>query len=386
MTTRDRSVEGGLSAADLGARQGPGFRSARQPRGFTLLELLVVIGIMAFLIAVSVTVIATMSGQANNAATMALIQKIQGQLQQRLEAFDRHLQGWEKKEPAEYKALLDLRKLQLPQGIAVSPKQLKILVRKDLMRQNFPQRFRDLYGPDGQPGVKDLDDDGANGVDDLGEIGFPDSDDVPLAGTVRKFLTSSVNHNLKPDTESAELLYIMLTQGEVFGVSPVDAGNFTASEVHDDDNDGLPEFVDTWDQPLRFYRWPTRLIRPGGLGAALRRDIASLLIQGLPSETTPDPLDEDPDDPLGRLTSLSSVSLSPAYPNETDYHTPDTFHVPLIVSAGSDGILGLGEPNSTTSPNAAAKRLAMPLNVSDLELVDALTDNITNRNRRAGGN
>src|SRR5262249_38680487 len=27
-------------------------------------------------------------------------------------------------------------------------------------------------------------------------------------------------------------------------------------EVQDTDNDGLPEFVDAWGEPLQFYRWP----------------------------------------------------------------------------------------------------------------------------------
>ena len=278
-------------------------------------------------------------------------------MQQRLEAFDRHLQGWEENEPAEYKARLKTKLLQLSnQGISVSPEQLKILVRKDLMKEKFPQRYTDFTDNGGVVPPALLVPDGSQLLNEGGSA------------------------------DSAELLYYILTQGEVFGVPPVDVGDFTASEVHDDDNDGLLEFVDAWHQPLRFYRWPTRLIRPNFDPAnpklGLDRTTAALLIQGLPSETTPDPLNGDPDDPLGRLTSLSSVSLSPAYPNETLYHTPDTFHVPLIVSAGSDGILGLGEPNSADD----AERLAKPPDVSDPELVDALTDNITNRNRRAGGN
>ena len=32
---------------------------------------------------------------------------------------------------------------------------------------------------------------------------------------------------------------------------------FTDKEVQDTDNDGLPEFVDAWGQPLQFFRWPT---------------------------------------------------------------------------------------------------------------------------------
>ena len=39
---------------------------------------------------------------------------------------------------------------------------------------------------------------------------------------------------------------------------------FTAQEVADTDDDGLLEFVDAWGEPLRFYRWPTRMIDKAG--------------------------------------------------------------------------------------------------------------------------
>ena len=51
---------------------------------------------------------------------------------------------------------------------------------------------------------------------------------------------------------------------QVFGVAPVGVDAFLEQEIADTDNDGLPEFVDAWGNPLRFYRWPTRLIKPFG--------------------------------------------------------------------------------------------------------------------------
>ena len=32
------------------------------------------------------------------------------------------------------------------------------------------------------------------------------------------------------------------------------------SRIQDTDNDGLPEIVDEWGNPVRFYRWPTDLL------------------------------------------------------------------------------------------------------------------------------
>ncbi len=92
---------------------------------------------------------------------------------------------------------------------------------------------------------------------------------------------------------------------------------------------------------------------------------------------------------MGRLYSeLERLNGSNGLPNfslefnEARYHTPDTYHTPLIVSAGKDGVLGLYEPNDTTNVG----NLAMyDLTVSFDEMLNRISDNITNRNRRVGG-
>ncbi len=68
--------------------------------------------------------------------------------------------------------------------------------------------------------------------------------------------------------------------------------------------------------------------------------------------------------------------------NETNYHTPDTFHTPLIVSAGADQQLGLYEPSDTPNFGNLA---AYDLTVSFATMLERIGDNLTNRNRRAGG-
>jgi hypothetical protein len=44
-----------------------------------------------------------------------------------------------------------------------------------------------LLGPDGQPGVAGVDDDGINGVDDMGEFLFPGSDDISAAAVIQVY-------------------------------------------------------------------------------------------------------------------------------------------------------------------------------------------------------
>jgi hypothetical protein len=107
----------------------------------------------------------------------------------------------------------------------------------------------------------------------------------------------------------------------------------------------------------------------------------------------------DPDDPIGRLYAemekLDGTNgkplLSSQY-NELGFHTPDTFHAPLIVSPGPDEKLGLYEPNDTLNlGNLAAfppdlDANGTPLEVSDLLLVqEMLLDNLTSRNKLSGG-
>jgi hypothetical protein len=171
-------------------------------------------------------------------------------------------------------------------------------------------------------------------------------------------------------TESSALLYWVLTSSEVFGVPPVDDSEFSATEVQDTDGDGLKEFVDGWGRPLRFYRSPTMLFRPGNgtlqPGAAVNsrppawdntRSYANAIWSGLPSVASNgfDPLVIDPDDPAAQMFIVSSYdstgTLLAVFQNL--FSTPSTYHAFLIVSPGPDGVLGLGEPfdyNGTNDP------------------------------------
>src|SRR5271166_992974 len=58
------------------------------------------------------------------------------------------------------------------------------------------------------------------------------------------------------NTARSETLYAIL----VGGVGPLGSvfspDDFSDREVKDTDGDGLPEFVDAWGQPLQFFRWP----------------------------------------------------------------------------------------------------------------------------------
>jgi type II secretory pathway pseudopilin PulG len=298
-------------------------------------ELLVVITVIVILVSILGVVLANMGQQAKETATNATIKKIHVLLEQRTEAFDRAMNQIKKNDPGyisvENAVINEMRSqnIRLSRSNPPQAKMLEILVRKRFRRSNFPQRFAEA-----------------------GRITAP-------AGHVA-------------ETESAEVLYFMLTQSEVGGAAPVDAGEFLASEVGDTDGDGLMEFLDAWGNPLRFYRWPTRLFKNNGTTHS--GDTAGLLVQGLPAHSANDLLDTDPDDPLEQLGSLITALSTKPKKFEDLYHTPYTYHIPLVVSAGPDGELGMGEPYSPT----LAHRLGQVTDVS------VITDNITNRNQRSG--
>jgi prepilin-type N-terminal cleavage/methylation domain-containing protein len=62
--------------------------------------------------------------------------------------------------------------------------------------------------------------------------------------------------NHKHITARSEMLYALLVEGRGPLGSVFNRDDFTDKEVQDTDHDGLPEFVDAWGQPIQFFRWP----------------------------------------------------------------------------------------------------------------------------------
>lgn len=358
-------------------------QSARS--GFTLIEILMVIGLIALLAGVLIVAVGGVVGSAKEAATKATIRKVDSLLTKRMEAFNRAIIDQDKVSSGSGKTPTYVQAAQLESFYRQAPSVAKVLARKRVFRQYFPQRFSE----------------------------------VP-AGSLTYDTSKHVS-----ETESAEMLYYFLTTLPGYGIDAPDGDNFTNNEIADTDSDGLKEIVDGWGQPLRYYRWPTRLVRPGttsslvtsyqtidtkstsdpaheweygipvqptyGSGATL-----AVLFTGYPDlasatrgsgtsieEEHTDPLTKDPDDGLGAVHSYfidisrRSQASQLASDFERDYHTPDTYHMPLILSVGPDRRNGLYEPNNVNSRGY----LAQP----DLSNLVDLLDNVTNRNVRAGG-
>jgi len=328
-------------------RQAAALQAAPRARsGFTIIELLVVIGIIAFLAALTLTIVGEILTTAKRRRTQTTIAKIDSLMLKRMNAFERAIEQQNEAATVPQYAAAVVGPLGLSSVSVVDGTELaKVLGRKHLFRSVFPQRFVEA------------------------NLTYPSPADV---------------------RESSEMMYFFLTQMESYGIAAVGEGDFDSQELADADNDGRIEFVDGWGKPLRFYRWPTLL--QGTIEGA------TLLGPTNASSTG------DPDDPLGLVESWTaavfagsetgatptdfedpaSTDPDPAMADDDvyDFHTVATYHTPLIVSVGPDSLLGLFEPHGLDAADTLhTGRLAGPNGSPD----DVL-DNLSNRNIRAGGN
>ena len=198
--------------------------------GFTLIELLTVIGIMSLMMTLSVGTYFGFIASAKEAATRATILKVNGLIQDRVRAFRQYDFSDAAQRFADAKSLT----------VEVA----EVLVRKIRMKQAIPQSFSEADRDRLFPG-----------------IGFNDPNT----------LTSPFD-GYDPKYECGIVLYAFLTKGETFGAPSAGDDAFTGSEIRVFTESGIPVgvtpkqlpcLVDAWGEPLRFYRWPTRLIRCG---------------------------------------------------------------------------------------------------------------------------
>ena len=99
---------------------------------------------------------------------------------------------------------------------------------------------------------------GYDGLDNNAD-GYPDDLSEAYSGTTAANALLTVKSKLATHTHKtarAEMLYAILVEGLGPLGSAFNAEDFTSREVMDTDNDGLPELVDAWGEPLQFYRWP----------------------------------------------------------------------------------------------------------------------------------
>ncbi len=343
----------------------PHHRSGRVRGGFTLMEVLIVIGIIAFLASTVVVVYGRAGESARIASTKALIRQLDAALQDRLEGLRRY----------------NVRGLATHRFPGLPPETAQVAYRQLLYRMSFPQRANDMGGRDADLSTTmiDMEPDPHGTLWRLMQTASGKSEAQLLAS-----LTDD------PETESAELLYLILTAGESFGAAPLNIDDIDPALIADTDGDGLLEFVDAWGTPLRFYNAPTGLLRPDGntSGTAITTTIyrqASVLITSLPAlpvdsggvpqnlsaSDFSNPLNIDPLDPVGEIGTLLAADASEF---EERFYAVNTFWTPLIVSAGPDEQFGLYPPSDTGGTNGSNR-------LCRVETLQEIYDNLTNQQR-----
>lgn len=189
----------------------------------------------------------------------------------------------------------------------------------------------------------------------------------PLAALIQRKIDNGqfIPSKQKVETQSAAIMYLLLTEGSIYGVSIADSGSFTSAEVKDTDGDGLMEFVDAWGNPLRFYRWPTGLLRPIDSSGTIQSFTTEYweMVSGQKKDITT--LQQDPLD----IRNIDGQWLTA---NMSEFYMPQTYYTYLIISAGPDGELGLLEPN-----NSDGGQFGSP-DLGDSEHKDKLSDSVTN--------
>lgn len=289
--------------------------------GFTLIEILVVMVIIAILVGLGIGLLGSAGQQARIAQTQATLKHLDAIISQRTESF----------RTANLSKIVDsfITFFKNANSMAtISPqdrKAIEILVRKNLYKQLFPMKPADLYGMDGNSGTWD---------------------DAPNATSIDNTWTA------------AELLFWSMTQGTAYGLSPVTTDGIPSNAIATSPNNSNRRiFVDGWGNPIEFYRWPTRLISGNPT-------TARILIPGLPS-----PTNKDPDDPLKVISNtsmsnkfattfsmsngMSTLMMQPF--TSAAYHDLNVYHTPLLVSPGPDGDSGItSELAEVTMANTGA--------------------------------
>jgi hypothetical protein len=141
---------------------------------------------------------------------------------------------------------------------------------------------------------------------------------------------------------------------------------FFPGEIGDTDNDGMPEILDGFGQPIGFLRWAPGFSYRGDPPHHAEHQSRFSDIQDI------DPVD-----------SPDATDMGAADPNLSDGNdTNDPFNLfPLIVSAGRDGEFGMKLGNGSFSYSDHSNDPFSSIHGTPIHDSDTILDNISNHQR-----
>lgn len=382
-------------------RRSPATPAASRRGGFTLVEILVVITIIAVLTTLITVASVGFIGSAREAATRTTIKKVDEAILERVNAINRwHQRAIQRLRPDwEYRGFRhrwDAYQLTDFPQVADADAGRIVLSRKGMLLEILPvsqeelklaywfwARFDDPAVPSATiPSFRVI-----NGV----RVPYLVASEEEAMNAWLADIDENEDNNVagtSPGIPSAldrpgEVFYYALRNAPVFGASRVGEDEFRPNELVDPDADGVPEIGDGWGRELRFYRWPTRLVNNYSDPSTFTwgdDTPRKTLMPNAPDQLLD--LKVDPDDRAGYTAAPHPVWDLPIV---MFLHDPNTWHAPLVVSAGPDGVLGLEEPNAETPPVMSGLPPLYGLAAPVAGETDALFDNVTNHTGRAGG-
>jgi len=317
-------------------------RHTRARAAFTLIEMIVVIGIIALLMTLTAAAVMRMRESSRESNTNVHLNKIHMELQKQWNAQVALI----KNEPIP-QAIVELTKDQYG---TEDRARARALLTKLRLRQEFPQNFSELT-PVTLPPIN-----GSSYV-------------FPVKAAFKTALKSPLAAETTPEAQSAALLYLILSQGSGGSTTDVDSIARTKLMDYPQQNNApaiqLKVFADEWSNHIGFRRWADD-------------DMSDVLSElnlppfvAAPAPPPPGISKNDPQDPEGRLQMLAQPPWNPNLRQQalTLLATPKlqnpfdgTNRGPFVFSAGKNGLFRINndpaQPFETNLDNLYSYRIA----------------------------
>jgi prepilin-type N-terminal cleavage/methylation domain-containing protein len=250
------------SSIDQGAGAARSVRIAKRPRrAFTLVELLITMLIIAILASIFLGALSEAEEAARVARTQALVNKLNNMVMARWDTYKtvRLPIAADAKSIGGQAALFDSSSdiVRFRQNIA----RRRMFALREMVRLEMPDRYEDIDPSKFHQVVLIRPEDGSP-VRTAIWYAYQrrmTSAKAARADTKNLSLTQFLSRAAER-FESAECLYLIVTTN--IDSSEVSSEHISPQDWADTDQDGMPEFIDAWGQPIEFLRWAPGLESP----------------------------------------------------------------------------------------------------------------------------